>query len=77
MLAPDEYWKRYLFNKSAGDWLPEIMKISETINSALNIETIPLAMTNSEFEMGLEGKRAKLTGDCKLISVESIALSLE
>jgi hypothetical protein len=77
VLAPDEYWKRYLLNKSAGNWLPEIINISNKINEALTIEIILLGMTDSEFEMGLEGTPAKLTGDCKLVSVESIASSLK
>tara|TARA_R110002111_G_scaffold68364_1_gene110990 strand:- start:20 stop:829 length:810 start_codon:yes stop_codon:yes gene_type:complete len=77
VLAPDEYWKRYLLNKSAGNWLPEINNISNMLNEALGIEIILLAMTDAEFEKGLEGVSAKLKGDCSLVSVESIATSLK
>jgi len=76
-LAPDEYWKRYLLNKSAGHWLPEIINMSNKIKKELGIEIIFLAMADSEFEMGLDGQPAKLTGNCNLVSVESFASSLE
>ena len=77
ILAPDEYWRRYLQNKSAGDWLPEIKKISKILKDELNIEIILLAMTDSEFDMGLEGMPAKLTGNCDLVSVETLALAVQ
>lgn len=77
VLAPDEYWKRYLLNKSAGHWLPEIINMSIKIEKELGIEIIFLAMTDSGFEMGLDGKPARLMGNCKLVSVESYASSLE
>lgn len=77
VLASDEYWRRYLQNKSAGDWLPEIMKISKILKDELNIDIILLAMTDSGFEMGLEGMPAKLTGYCDLVSVETMALAVK
>ena len=77
MLAPDEYWRRYLQNKSAGDWLPEIKKISNTLKEELNIDIILLAMTDSGFKMGLEGRPARLTGKCDLVSVETMALAIK
>jgi len=76
VLAPDEYWKRYLQNKSAGDWFPEIKKISNTLKEELNIDIILLAMSDSKFEMGLEGVPAKLIGNCNLVLVETMYLSL-
>ena len=77
MLAPDEYWRCYLQNKSAGDWLPEIKKISRTLKEELNIDIILLSMTDSEFDMGLEGMPAKLTGNCDLVSTETLALAVK
>lgn len=75
ILAPDEYWKSYIKNKSAGDWFPEIKKISNTIEEKLNIEIILLAMIDSKFKMGLEGTPAKLVGKCDLVLVETMVLS--
>ena len=43
----------------------------------LNINFILLAMTDSGFEMGLEGIPAKLTGDCDLVLVETMALAVK
>ena len=77
MLAPDEYWRCYLQNERAGDWLPEMKKISKTVKEELNIDIVLLAMTDSEFEMGLEGIPAQLIGNCDLVSVETMALSLK
>ena len=76
VLAPDEYWKRYLQNKSAGDWFPEIKKISNTLKEELNIDIILLAMKDSDFKKGLKGTSAKLIGNCDLVLVETMALSL-
>ena len=75
VLAPDEYWKRYLQKKSAGDWFPEIKKISNVIKEELNIEIILLAITDAKFKMGLEGTPAELHGNCNLVMVETMALS--
>lgn len=77
VLAPDEYWKRYLQNKSAGKWFPEIKKLTEALKDALNIDIILLAMKDSEFKMGLDGTPAKLIGNCDLVLVETMALSLK
>ncbi|ORU94863.1 MAG: hypothetical protein A6F70_10125 [Cycloclasticus sp. symbiont of Bathymodiolus heckerae] len=77
VLAPDEYWRRYLQNRSAGDWLPEIKKISRILKDELNIDILLLAMSDSEFDMGLEGMPAKLTGNCDLVSVETLALAVQ
>jgi len=73
VLAPEEYWKRFLQNKHAGDWMPELIKISNQFKDELSIEIILIAMTDSEFEMGLNGTPTKLIGNCDLVSVESIA----
>jgi len=73
VLAPEEYWERYLQNKSAGDWIPELIRTSNQIMDELNVEIILLAMIDSGFEMGLDGTPARLTGNCDLVSVESMA----
>jgi hypothetical protein len=73
VLAPKEYWQKYLQNKNAGDWLPELTKTSRQFREELNIEILLLAMTDSRYEMGLDGTPAKLTGKCDLAQVEEIA----
>jgi hypothetical protein len=73
VLAPDGYWINYLTNKKAGNWLPELVKMSNKLNHALDIEILLLAITDAGFEMGLDGASAKLTGDCNLVSVKSLA----
>jgi len=70
----DEYWNRYLQNKSAGNWFPEIKKISNTLRVELNIDIILLAMKDSEFKKGLKGTPAKLIGNCDLALVETMLL---
>jgi len=75
ILAPDEYWKSYINNKSAGDWFPEIKRISTAIKEELNIEIMILAMTDAKFNMRLKGAPAKLIGKCNLKLVETMVLS--
>ena len=72
VLAPDEYWNRYLQSKSAGDWFPEIKKISNTLKAELNIDIILLSMKDSEFKKGLRGTPAQLIGNCDLVLVETM-----
>ena len=72
VLAPDKYWNKYLQSKKAGDWLPELVNISNQIRGELNIEIILLAMTDSDFEMGLDGNPARLMGNSELVLVESL-----
>lgn len=73
VLAPEEYWERYLQNTRAGNWIPELIEICNQFKDELNVEIILLAMTDSEFEMGLDSVPARLTGNCELVIVESMA----
>ena len=72
VLAPENY----LTHKVAGNWLPELLKMANQLSNTLDMEIMLLAMTDAGFEMGLDGASAKLTGDCHLVSVESLATSL-
>lgn len=73
VLAPDEYWLRYLHNSASGDWLPEIQTMCTELSSLLNLDIMLLSLKDSEFEMGLDGNPSKLLNDCQIVSVDSLA----
>ncbi len=75
VLAPEDYWINYLKNQKAGDWLPELINMSNKLTKELGIEILLLAMADAGFKKGLDGVAAKLTGECQLVSVESLASS--
>lgn len=75
VIAPDDYWMKYLANKRAGQWFPAIRDLSSRIRETLELEVHLLALLDAAFEMGLGGRPSRLTGDCRVVSVEQLAAS--
>ncbi len=73
ILAPEEYWRRYLRHSHAGDWLPELNRIMEGLVKELGLESHLVAIRGLDFEMGRIGNPARLVGSCELISVHEIS----
>lgn len=73
VMAPEEYWRRYLKHPSTGSWLPELLRVIEVLKGQLELEVHMVALKGAELEMGLGGKHPVLHGNCELVSVEKIA----
>jgi len=72
IMAPEEYWKRFLQKRSAGAWLPVLNNIIELLSSELYLDIHMVSIKGSEFEMGLDEKSPVLHGDCVFVSIEAI-----
>ena len=70
VMAPSDYWLAYLGNDRIGDWLPVITDFLERLQKALSIQIELISLIDSGFEMGLDGKPAYLTGDCRLETID-------
>ena len=72
VMAPEEYWLKYLAHKRVGDWWPVIQRLADQVQSRTRVETRFVAIQDCTFAMGLEGKPPKLTGQCRLVGVSSL-----
>ena len=76
IMAPEEYWSRYLENTSTGSWLPELVRVIDSLKGQLKLEVRMVALKGAKLEMGLGGKHPVLHGNCEFVSVEQIAGAL-
>lgn len=60
VLAPDEYWARYLDHRKAGRWLPAIRDLVSALRDALDLETCLVALLDARFTT--KGRRPRLVG---------------
>ena len=72
VMAPAGYWSGYLSHPKAGQWLSALRDLVAGIADAMHMEVHLLALLDAGFEMGLAGKPARLTGDCRAVSVDEL-----
>ncbi len=70
--APDDYWAGYLGHPRAGRWLLALRSLIAGLSDALSMEAHLVALQDADFEMGLGGQPARLTGECRLLSVDQL-----
>ena len=70
VMAPDNYWTGYLDHPRAGRWLSAVRNLVSGLRETLGLETYLLALLDTRFEMGLSGQPARLTGSCRMGSVD-------
>ncbi len=73
VMAPAEYWTGYLGHPKAGEWISAIRDLAAGITDAMHLEVHLLALLDAGFEMGLEGKPPRLTGDPRVVSLAELA----
>ena len=71
-MAPDDYWAAFLRHPRAGSWLSAVRDLVAGLGDALELEVHLLALLGADFEMGLDGQPARLTGECRLVSLEEL-----
>jgi hypothetical protein len=72
VMAPADYWVGYLQHRKAGEWVSAIRDLVAGMAETMQLEVHLLALLDAGFEMGFEGKRARLTGDCRVVSIDGI-----
>ncbi len=72
VLAPEDYWTKYLENPKTGAWRPALRDLASRIHQATGLQTHTLALRDAAFEMSLDGKPGRLTGDCRIVSIEEL-----
>ena len=75
VMAPDNYWARYLDYPRAGTWLSAVHDLISGLREALGLEAHLVALLDATFEMGLSGQPARLTGRCRMASVDERLIS--
>ena len=70
VMAPDDYWAGYANHPEAGEWLSAVRGLISGLGDTLGLEVHLLALLDARFEMGLGGTPARLTGDCRMVSVD-------
>ena len=70
VMAPDDYWVRYLNHRQAGSWLPAIRDLVSGLRDTLGLETCLVALLDARFEMGLCGRKPRLVGSSLIESVD-------
>ncbi len=70
VMAPDNYWSGYLDHPKAGKWLSAVCDLVSGLRDTLGLESYLLALLDAKFEMGLSGQPARLTGSCRVVSVD-------
>ena len=60
VLAPDEYWKAFMSNAAAQDWLPEIRSLLNRIESDLGVRFQLLRLEDCHWSYGLDGNAPAL-----------------
>jgi len=70
VMAPHDYWTWYLKHPKAGRWLSALRDLVSGLRETLGLEAYLLALLDAGFEMGLSGQPARLTGSCRLVSVD-------
>ncbi len=71
-MAPEEYWRAYLEHPKAGDWLPVMQDLLSKLRSTLVLEVHLSSLRDAAFEFSLEGRRPRLTGKCRIVSVHAL-----
>jgi len=69
VMAPEEYWSAYLNHERAGEWWPVLRHLADQIAQSLGLKSHFIALRNSCFNMGLNGQKPLLTGDCSLVDL--------
>ena len=72
VMAPEEYWLKYLAHKRIGDWWPVIQRLADQVQSRTRVETLFVAIKDCTFAMGQDGEPPKLTSQCRLVGVSSL-----
>ena len=75
VMAPEDYWARYLDHPRAGKWLSAIRDLASGLRDTLGLETCLVALLDARFEMGLCGRPARLVGSCRMASVDERLIS--
>jgi hypothetical protein len=75
VMAPEDYWMRYLSHTKAGDWWPHLAQLADDLKGSLGIESHFIALRDANFKMGLEGNPPRLTGVCIPVNVSDLALN--
>ena len=75
VMAPDNYWVRYLNHPRAGRWLSAVRDLVSGLRDTLGLDAYLLALLDATFEMGLNGQPARLTGSCRMVSVDERLVS--
>lgn len=72
VMAPTDYWSGHPRHPKAGEWISAISHLTAGIADTKHLEVHLLALLDAGFEMGLAGKRARLTGDCRVVSIDAL-----
>ena len=75
VMAPDNYWAGYLDHPRAGRWLSAVRDLVSGLRDTLGLDAYLLALLDAHFEMGLSGQPARLTGSCRMVSVDEWLIS--
>ena len=70
VMAPDDYWAGYADHPRAGAWHSAVRSLISGLGDTLRLEVHLLALLDVGCDMGLEGTPARLTGDCRMVSVD-------
>ena len=70
VMAPDDYWAGYVDCPPAGAWYSAVRSLISGLGDTLGLEVHLLALLDAGCDMGLEGTPARLTGDCRMVSVD-------
>ena len=75
VMAPHNYWAGYLDHRRAGRWLSAVRDLVSGLRDTLGLDAYLLALLDAQFEMGLSGQPARLTGSCRMVSVDERLIS--
>ena len=69
-MAPDDYWAGYANHPEAEEWLSAVRSLISGLGDTLWLDVHLLALLDAGCDMGLDGIPARVTGDCRMASVD-------
>lgn len=73
--ARQNYWAGHLNHPRAGRWLSAVHDLISGLREVLGLGAHQVALLDARFEMGLSGQPARLTGSCRMASVDEPLIS--
>lgn len=74
VMAPDEYWMRYLSRPRSGSWWPRLKSLAADTGMRLGLETHFLALRGADFTMGTSTRKPVLADGCTAVSLDKLAV---
>lgn len=72
LMAPEEYWLRYINHQKAGEWWPALRRLADQLNKSFGLVSHFIGLRDAKFSMGLEGQKPQLLGNCSLINLSDL-----